>query len=455
MKFRKQISITFLIAILIPFTILVLITSLNFNSSFREYLEYEQNIKFQSIEQMVTEIMNAPYPIGQKRELLKNYIANEQLQLQILDKDNNILLDIDALPDTNIQPDNEIIRKDYPLIDNNQQVGTIQFSFIDTNYTDIMTKSFSQTMFKFLFISCIIALMSTIIMNYFIAHALSRPISFLSIATNQIKDGEFEKLNLPSSDIYEIETLNNDIEYLANTLKHQKAIRENYAQDISHELRTPLTNLQLHIEALKDGIIDPSEENYETILNELLRLNVIVTGLKESFSGAIKEELSISRFNVEELLNEITIAVNPSFLKKEVLLIVNLEKSITISTDKDKLTQIIQNLLSNALKACEKDDKVYLTLTHRHHKILISIRDTGIGMAEESISNIFDRFYRVDNVRNTKTSGSGLGLSIVKNYTNRLGGKILVNSKEGLGSEFILEFSDKIIDTAEIAEKSM
>ena len=143
MKFRKQISITFLIAILIPFTILVLITSLNFNSSFREYLEYEQNIKFQSIEQMVTEIMNAPYPIGQKRELLKNYIANEQLQLQILDKDNKILLDIDALPDTNIQPDNEIIRKDYPLIDNNQQVGTIQFSFIDKNYNDIMTKSFS------------------------------------------------------------------------------------------------------------------------------------------------------------------------------------------------------------------------------------------------------------------------------------------------------------------------
>ncbi len=454
MKFRKQISITFLIAILIPFTILVFLTSLNFNSSFREYLKYEQNIKFQTIEQMVTEIMNSPYPIHQKKELLNNYIANEQLQIRILDNQNNILLDMDALPDTDIRQDNEIITKDYPLIDNNEKIGTIRFSYIDTNFTEIMTKSFSQTMLKFLLISCIIALIATIIMNYFIAHALSRPISSLSTVTNHIRDGEFDQIDLPPSDIYEIQTLNNDIEYLAKTLQHQKTIRENYAQDISHELRTPLTNLQLHIEAMKDGIIEANPENYDTILNELLRLNVIVQGLKESFSGAVNEELALSRFDIEQLLNEIILAVHPSYLKQEVNLIKNLEKSITINTDRDKLTQIIQNLLTNALKACEKGDNVYLTLTHRNKKILISVRDTGIGMSESSMSNIFDRFYRVDNVRNTKTSGSGLGLSIIKNYTNLLGGKILVNSKEGLGSEFILEFSDEIIDTAQIAEKT-
>lgn len=452
MRFRRQISITFLIAIIVPFTILVILTSLNFNTSFKEYLQYEQNIKFQSIEQMVTNIMNSPYPIEQKRELLKSYIANEQLQVQIMDNSEDTLLDMDAMPDTN-PASNNIITKSYPLIDNNKQIGTIKFSFLDTNYNEIMSKSFNQTMLKFLAVSSIITLVAAVIVNYFISHTLSNPITSLSAATNQIRAGEYSELNIPTSDIYEIQTLGNDINYLANTLEHQKTIRENYAQDISHELRTPLTNLQLHLEAMKDGIIDPTDENYDIMLNELLRLNVIVSDLKESFSGALNEEVNPVQFEMGQLLNEICLMMSPSFLKKGIRLELDLESSILVQTDKDKLTQIVQNLLSNALKACEKGDTVYLNFKHRHHKILISIRDTGIGMNEESIEKIFDRFYRVDNARNTKTSGSGLGLSIVKNYVNQLGGKIMVNSKEGIGSEFIIEFADEIVDTTEIAEK--
>ena len=110
MRFRRQISITFLIAIIVPFTILVILTSLNFNTSFKEYLQYEQNIKFQSIEQIVTNIMNSPHPIEQKRELLKSYISNEQLQIQIMDNRDEVVLDMDAMPDTN-PASNNIITK--------------------------------------------------------------------------------------------------------------------------------------------------------------------------------------------------------------------------------------------------------------------------------------------------------------------------------------------------------
>lgn len=453
MKFRNQISLSFLVGILIPFGILVLLTTINFQNSFKKYLEYEQNIKFQSIEQMVSSIMNTTYPTEQKQALLNNYVSNEQLQIEIFDNDNNKLLDINAMTPSTLGVNKEIITKRYPLKNQNQVIGTIQFSFIDSNYNDVMTLVFNRTMLSFLILSIMIALVAAFIMNYIFAHHLSKPISLLSNATKQIKDGKFDNLSIPASDTYEIQTLSNDIKFLANTLQQQKEIRENYAQDISHELRTPLTNLQLHVEALKDEIIEPNEENFDAMLSELTRLNHIVTDLKESFSDNISEQLHYSRFEISNLLMEIYLAIYPSFIKKEVELVHDLEDSVIILTDRDKLAQIIQNLLTNALKACDKGDRVTLSLSHKNNKLLISIIDTGIGMSEESLDKIFDRFYRIDNARNTKVGGSGLGLSIVKNYTHQLGGKIFVHSKKDIGTEFILEFPDEIMDVSELAEK--
>ena len=111
----------------------------------------------------------------------------------------------------------------------------------------------------------------------------------------------------------------------------------------------------------------------------------------------------------------------------------------------EKLANIIINLLSNALKACKKGDSVLLRARHINKKIVISVKDTGIGISEENKPKIFERFFRVDDCRNTKTNGYGLGLSIVKNYTDIIGANISVNSKLNLGTVMLVSFDDSII----------
>ncbi|WP_311482443.1 ATP-binding protein, partial [uncultured Anaerococcus sp.] len=106
----------------------------------------------------------------------------------------------------------------------------------------------------------------------------------------------------------------------------------------------------------------------------------------------------------------------------------------------DKLSQIIQNLVSNAIKAIGKDGEIDIYLRESEKEITINVIDTGIGIKEDDIQRIFERFYRVDDSRNTKENGVGLGLAITKNFVEALSGKIKVKSKLGEGSDFAIIF---------------
>ena len=111
-----------------------------------------------------------------------------------------------------------------------------------------------------------------------------------------------------------------------------------------------------------------------------------------------------------------------------------------INSDKDKFSQIIQNLISNAIKAIGQNGEVNLYLTSDNEEIRLSVVDDGVGIAEDKIDRIFDRFYRIEDARNTQYNGHGLGLSITKNFVEALGGKIKVESKLNEGTAFTLIF---------------
>ncbi|MDU6791425.1 MAG: nucleotidyltransferase family protein [Anaerococcus sp.] len=292
--------------------------------------------------------------------------------------------------------------------------------------------------------SIIIAIVMSLSIGIIIALILStnitNPIKQISDATLKIKDGEYD-INLEESNIIELQNLQNNIRYLSRNLKNQKYVRKQYAQDISHELRTPITNLQLYIEAIKDGVIDVDDQTLSSLLEEIHRLEGLVVNLNKSFNDN-SEYLKINKneFDLSKHIKLILETIKPRLNKLDISLIEEINDGIMINSDKDKISQVVQNLISNAIKAIKDDGLIRVSLHEDKNNIYIDVKDNGVGITDEKKEIIFERFYRIDDARNTKINGHGLGLSISKNFVESLGGRIKLKSKPGKGSTFSVIF---------------
>lgn len=285
-----------------------------------------------------------------------------------------------------------------------------------------------------------ISLLIGIIISLILSDNISEPIMTMSDATIKIKDGQYD-IGDQYTDIKELETLQNNINYLSNNLKYQEEIRKQYAQDISHDLRTPITNLQLYIEAIKDGVIEADKDTMDILLTDVKRLEGLVEGLKKTFDDNVEYfALNKETFNLSD---EVKNVVNSFLINAEnnnITLNSYIDENIIVNSDKDKFNQILQNLISNAIKAIGKNGNIDVYLKNNNKEITIRVIDDGIGIEEENIPRIFERFYRIEDSRNTEDNGHGLGLSITKNFTDALGGTINVDSKLNEGTDFTLTF---------------
>ena len=370
------------------------------------------------------------------KERLGKYSKALNIDIEILDKDNEPVMRFKG------RNDNEnplTTTKSYDII--NPNLNDYRGQLIITYDTGEMAANELLNNFRN---SIIIAIVMSLTIGIIIALVLStnitNPIKQISDATLKIKDGDYD-INLKESKIIELENLQNNIRYLSRNLKNQKYVRKQYAQDISHELRTPITNLQLYIEAIKDGVIDVDEQTLSSLLEETQRLEGLVVNLNKSFNDN-SEYLKINKkeFDLSQHIKLILDTIKPRLTKLDISLIEEIKDGVLIYSDKDKISQIIQNLISNAIKAIKEDGLIRVSLYEDKNNIYIDIKDNGVGISDEKKEVIFERFYRIDDARNTKTNGHGLGLSITKNFVESLGGKIKLKSKLGKGSTFSVIF---------------
>ncbi len=371
------------------------------------------------------------------KERLGKYSKALNIDIEILDKNNEPVMRFKG------RNDNEnplTTTKSYDII--NPNLNDYRGQLIITYDTGEMAANELLNNFRN---SIIIAIVMSLTIGIIIALVLStnitNPIKQISDATLKIKDGDYD-INLKESKIIELENLQNNIRYLSRNLKNQKYVRKQYAQDISHELRTPITNLQLYIEAIKDGVIDVDDQTLSSLLEETHRLEGLVVNLNKSFNDN-SEYLKINKkeFDLSQHIKLILDTIKPRLTKLDISLIEEIKDGVIIYSDKDKISQIIQNLISNAIKAIKEDGLIRVSLYEDKNNIYIDIKDNGVGISDEKKEVIFERFYRIDDARNTKTNGHGLGLSITKNFVESLGGKIKLKSKLGKGSTFSVIFS--------------
>lgn len=283
--------------------------------------------------------------------------------------------------------------------------------------------------------------------SIFISQKISKPIIVVSKMTDSLKRGGYDQTLEYESSIVEIDNLVNSINDLSKELYNMEKLRKRLTSDISHELRTPLTSIQTHLEAMIDGIWEPTEERLISVNEEVIRISHLVDELKNLAKyDSDKNKLNISEVDLEQLIKNI-IYNNESFaLEKNIKIEYNLEK-IKVHIDKEKISQVIVNLISNAIRYtncnCERLGKIIIRLYKEENLIKISVKDNGIGIPKKSLDYIFERFYRVDKSRCRNTGGTGVGLTICKSIINLHNGNIEVKSEVNKGSEFIVSIPYK------------
>tara|TARA_B100000700_G_scaffold329535_1_gene451611 strand:+ start:28 stop:963 length:936 start_codon:yes stop_codon:yes gene_type:complete len=229
-------------------------------------------------------------------------------------------------------------------------------------------------------------------------------------------------------------------------LKKAEKYRREFLGNVSHELKTPIFNIQGYIETLIDGALYDKTVNKKYLKRtskSVDRLIYIIRDL-ESIGQLDSDQinLEITNWKLSELINEIIDQFEIKSAKKKIKLFNKKSTTnIIVSADKDKIAQVLSNLISNSIKYGKRGGRTTISSFYDKGKCIVSIKDNGIGIADKNIKRLFERFYRVDKSRSREQGGTGLGLAIVKHIIEAHDQKIQVKSKIGKGTEFLFSMN--------------
>ena len=284
----------------------------------------------------------------------------------------------------------------------------------------------------------VISIGSIIIISIIISRSIVNPISKVSKMTKFIGEGNYKNEVTYKSNISEIDDLINAINKLSNELNEQENLRKQLTGDIAHELRTPLTSIKGHLDTIIAGIWEPTNERLNSINEEVTRIANLVDELRKLAKfDTEKNNLNKEIVNLKNYIKTISYNYEGKALEKNIVIKYDLE-DLEVLVDKEKFAQVIVNILSNAIKYNNGNSEIYVKTFMKDNNINISIKDSGIGIPESELKNIFERFYRVDKSRGANEKGMGVGLTISKSIVNAHGGEIKVFSEVNKGSEFII-----------------
>jgi signal transduction histidine kinase len=333
----------------------------------------------------------------------------------------------------------EVVETQYPVVKDFKTVGTVKIGYYGPFYFKDSDLAFINTLNRILMGVTVLALFLAFATGSYTAQRISAPISKVIHTAREIATGNLGARSHEKTSIKEINQLTEAINNLAQSLQQQETLRKRLTADVAHELRTPLATLQSHMEAMLDGIWKMDQERLKVCYDEVMRVNRMVKEI-ERLAKYESENLQLEKmeFNLGELIRQIALNFESEFHHKQVTLEYT-DDPLIIDGDRDKISQVIVNLLANSLKFTPPRGRVGVSLTQTEKSAEIVVQDTGIGIAPADLPYVFERFYRADKSRNRMTGGSGIGLAIVKAIVEAHGGTVRVESALGQGTRVIVK----------------
>lgn len=278
-----------------------------------------------------------------------------------------------------------------------------------------------------------------VVLGYFLAGILVKPFSRVTKSIEDLTDGYLdEERSVP--DYTETELITNAFNKMLSRMKVLDESRQEFVSNVSHELKTPMTSMKVLADSLvgqENVPVELYQEFMQDIAVEIDRENKIITDLLSLVKMDKKaSDLNIAEININQLLENILKRLKPIAEAKQVELILESYRPVVAEVDEVKLSLALSNLVENGIKYNSEDGWVRVTLNADHKYFYVSVADSGIGIPEESIDRIFERFYRVDKSHSREIGGTGLGLAITRNAIVMHRGAIKVKSEEHKGTTF-------------------
>ena len=298
----------------------------------------------------------------------------------------------------------------------------------------------AESLLNISYILLIIMLLLSMIILFFFTEMVYIPLRRITYATEQYAGGNMHyEFQVDSED--EMGYLAASLSYMASEIAKSEDNQKKFIANVSHDFRSPLTSIKGYLEAMLDGTIPPEmhEKYLQIVLNETERLTKLTNGLLQLNNLNTKGMLlGRSDFDINQVIRN-TAATFEGICKSKMIGIelVLTGEQLIVNADLDRIQQVLYNLLDNAIKFSHNDSIIKIETTEKNSKVLVSVKDNGIGIPKESQKLIWDRFYKTDLSRGKDKKGTGLGLSIVKEIIRSHGENINVVSTEGVGSEFL------------------
>ena len=321
----------------------------------------------------------------------------------------------------------------YPLFSKGEEIGRLEVRHFPRGKRMLfVSRSNRLLLFSALLLGGVAVLSSMIL-----ARRLTRPISRLARAADSISQGNLhERIETTGSD--ELATLAHSFNRMARALEMQNALRKKVSANFAHEMRTPLAVMQGQLEGMLDGLIPNERRVLESLLEENLRLARIVANVEELVQAeASAISLKRIRLPLKPILESIAQRFSDARGEKNLSFSVACGGEVLVNADPERLTQILINLVTNAVRATDSGGTIRLCGTAEREECRIDVTDTGRGIDEAELPLIFERFYRKG------SDGLGLGLSIVRELVDAHGGTIEVASRPGEGSTFTVRLPEQ------------
>lgn len=288
----------------------------------------------------------------------------------------------------------------------------------------------------FTLVMCMVLSSIFIFMVYMEVH---KPINEITHAVKEFGHGNL-KYQLKEYNDDEIGRLAASLNYMSGQLNELEESQKKFIANVSHDFRSPLTSIKGYLEAILDGTIphEMQDKYLNIVIFETERLSKLTNNLLTLNNiDSKKNRLNMEPFDINLVIKRIIETFEGTCKSKEIKFDLTFsDKSIIVNADLEKISQVLYNLVDNAIKFSHHNSTIYIQVNERGEKVFISVKDTGIGIPKESISKIWERFFKTDLSRGKDKKGTGLGLSIVKEIINAHQENIDVISTEGVGTEF-------------------
>jgi signal transduction histidine kinase len=282
------------------------------------------------------------------------------------------------------------------------------------------------------------SLLFAVLIGHFLARRISSPVMKSAALAQEIAQGKYGLQIASGTKTKELSRLVAAVNHLGASLSRQETLRKQLTADVAHELRTPLTTLGSHLEAMLEGVWEPTPARLESCHEEILRLGKIVEdleGLARADGGNLRLELT--EVDLLSLAQSVCRRFEGELAHKKLRLTVEGEGAPVLA-DKDRISGVLVNLLSNAVKYTPEGGHIRVRAGQEPQGATLTVEDDGAGIPPEELPFIFERFYRADKSRNRATGGAGIGLAIVQAAVQAHGGGVCAQNGPNGGSRFVV-----------------